>query len=74
MPDARCPSSGKVCYPSKQAAWKVIEDKRRRHGPRHTAELRRKAKARPKGTGDVGAYQCPDCKQFHISSSTGGHS
>jgi len=73
MPDERCPPTGKVCYASKQAAWKVIEDKRQRHGPRHSTELRRKARGRPKGNGTVGAYQCPHCKFFHISSSTGGH-
>lgn len=69
MADERCKTSGKVRYPTKQAAWKVIEEKQRKF----RGGKGRQHKTFPKGShGEVGAYQCPDCKSYHISSSTGG--
>lgn len=48
-----CPVSGKQCFPSKGSA-RAAANNRMRKGA---------------GTGKLRSYQCPDCQQYHLSSS-----
>lgn len=49
----RCPETGKTCFSSESQAAAAINNR-----------LRKGA-----NTGKLRAYRCPDCNQFHMSSS-----
>lgn len=56
----RCPTTGKLRHPSPQHAHRAVSHEGRR-------ERGRGAKARPQAGS---AYQCPDCRSWHVRTPT----